>query len=199
MVISTSDTVFYSLGIGDNNFCISRDESFIIFQSANGEFGNHDLFVSYRKKDATWTNPKNLGPPINTNDYDVEPYVTADNKYLFFMRANPSQLIYWVQIDNLIDSLKISSGITGVKNLPVEQNIQIYPNPTKDNINITFGSLQYKTAIVEITDISGKLISSNTYHNLSTAKIDLTGNPKGIYIFNLSVDGVILNKKISIE
>jgi len=47
--------------------------------------------------------------------------------------------------------------------------------------------------------MSGKILSSDTYHNLSSAKIDLNGNPNGIYIINLNVDGEILNRKIYIE
>ena len=80
-----------------------------------------------------------------------------------------------------------------------EENIQVYPNPTKNMINITFGSLQYKVAIVEITDISGKLISSDIYHSISNASVNLTCNSKGIYILNLNIDGEKLNKKICIE
>jgi len=68
-----------------------------------------------------------------------------------------------------------------------------------DKINITFGSIQYKTAIVEVTDILGRLISSDTYHNLSNSTIDLTGNPKGVYFIILSIDGDKLNKKICKE
>ena len=59
--------------------------------------------------------------------------------------------------------------------------------------------MQYKTVIVELTDLSGKSISLDTFHNLSTATIDLTGNAKGIYIINLSIDGKLLNKKVLIE
>ena len=63
-----------------------------------------------------------------------------------------------------------------------EKNFKVYPNPTKDKINIAFGSLQYKMANLEITSILGKFISSDTYHNLSNATIDLKNNSKGIYI-----------------
>jgi hypothetical protein len=80
-----------------------------------------------------------------------------------------------------------------------EQNIQIFPNPTEDKINITFGSLQYKKVIVEISDIYGKIISSETHNNISVATIDLAGNPEGIYILNLNIDGEVINKNICIE
>jgi hypothetical protein len=96
-------------------------------------------------------------------------------------------------------TLKIVGNPTDLIQQTFEQNIQVYPNPTTDRINIRFGSLQYKTAILEITDIFGKRISRNTYYDLSTAIIDMTGNPKGIYILNLEMDGKVINKKICLE
>jgi hypothetical protein len=73
----------------------------------------------------------------------------------------------------------------------------IFPNPTMTKINISFGSLQYKTAIANLTDISGKLFSSGTYFNHSIATIDLINRQKGIYILNMSIDGAMLNKMVS--
>jgi hypothetical protein len=98
-----------------------------------------------------------------------------------------------------IFTLEIVDNPTSVINPTCDGNIHIYPNPTKDLINISLGSIQYKTALISITDISGKLITLETYHNLSTVTIDLTGNPKGIYLIDISIDGQKQNKKICIE
>ena len=68
------------------------------------------LRISYHKMDGGWTNPKGLGSTINFGLGMWGPVVTADNKYLFYTtgtRADFSDTyIYWVRIDNLIDSLK---------------------------------------------------------------------------------------------
>jgi hypothetical protein len=95
-------------------------------------------------------------------------------------------------------NLKYTITANSIKNA-ADQNIQIFPNPAKNKINISFGSLQYNTAIVNLTDISGKLLSSGTYFNHSIATIDLINRPKGIYIVNLSIDGAMLNKMVIIE
>jgi hypothetical protein len=297
--ISKTDTIITSLGLpinstgDDMDFYIARDESFIILASSKG------LCISYRKPDDTWTNPKSLGNIINFAGYVWGPFISSDNKYLFYSHVkadNSDANTYWVKIDNTIDSLKHTNFVPYVKTKLVNQtdtlghsysltipdstfidddgnntltytatlnngnplptwlpfnpvtktfsgtpitvgsvsikvtatdiakasvsatftlkvvgnpanwiqqtfkeNIQVFPNPTKDKITVSFGSLQYKTAVVELTDISGKLISTDTYHNLSIATIDLIGNPKGIYILNLSIDDINYNKKISIE
>jgi hypothetical protein len=61
------------------------------------------------------------------------------------------------------------------------------------------GAATFKNAVIALSGIDGKLIQSNTYHNISTTSIDLCGKPKGMYVVSIIVDGEKLNKKISIE
>jgi len=65
---------------------IAPDESYIIFGSAERPdgFGGSDLYVSFRKDANTWTKAVNMGGEINSNEYEICPYVTADGKYFFF-------------------------------------------------------------------------------------------------------------------
>jgi Tol biopolymer transport system component len=65
---------------------ISPDESYIIFCSDRHapKSGNWDLYISFKKKDGTWTKAKNMGNAINSNAMDQAPIVTSDGKYLFF-------------------------------------------------------------------------------------------------------------------
>ena len=121
LIITATDTIVKSLGLplnsagNEGDFFISKDESFIIFASPNrGGFGGPDLFISFRKSDDTWTSPINLGSSINTPNWDFGPYVTVDNKYLFYTSGFDiaSFHIYWVRFDNLIDSLKTSNSMT---------------------------------------------------------------------------------------
>jgi hypothetical protein len=80
---------------------------FQVMSKRSGGFGITDLYVSFRKNNNTWTNPKNMGASVNTSGDDFGPYVTADNKYLFYESgySSPSS-IYWVKVDELIDSLR---------------------------------------------------------------------------------------------
>jgi hypothetical protein len=45
--------------------------------------GSEDLFVSL-KKDGAWGTTKNLGKTINTSGYEISPYLSVDEKTLFF-------------------------------------------------------------------------------------------------------------------
>ncbi|MBK7227622.1 MAG: PD40 domain-containing protein [Ignavibacteriales bacterium] len=118
-IVANSDTSLVGLGrplnsrTNEGDFFISNDESFIIVMSnRSGGFGSTDLFLSYRKSNDTWTNPKNMGASINTSGDDFGPYVTTDNKYLFYESgySSPSS-IYWINVDELIDSLRYTNFI----------------------------------------------------------------------------------------
>ena len=68
-------------------------------------FGSCDLFVSQRIGDR-WTNPVNLGPPVNTKKWETQPSLAADGKTLYFVRGTVTrggikdQDIYMTEIDD---------------------------------------------------------------------------------------------------
>ena len=82
----------------DGDPYIAPDESYMIFLSDRPEgFGQHDFYISFRLKDGTWTQPKNLGKDINSDGNDVCPLVTDDGKYFFFGSNRTGRYeIYWV-------------------------------------------------------------------------------------------------------
>lgn len=79
---------------------VSPDEQYLIFSSFRGGMGMSDLFISFKKKDGSWSSPKNLGANINSNAKDEFPYVTPDGKFLFFNSSRKS----------VINEMKISNG-----------------------------------------------------------------------------------------
>ncbi|MFA6127740.1 MAG: putative Ig domain-containing protein [Bacteroidales bacterium] len=305
LYIRNGDTTLQNLGkpinttATENDFFISRDESYIIFCRFI-EGSASDLFISYKTDNGRWTNPKTLGPQVNTPNPNWEacPFVTKDNKYLFFMRggnALSSYFIYWVAIDNLIDSLRqtnftpyvrytlqnqtfktgrsnsfaisdssfiddngnntltytasLSNGnplpswlsfdpdscsfigtpteagsfyvkvtatdpaaasamatftlrvtdASGIDEQALEKSIQVFPNPARETVNLSFGTTGYKSAIISVTDQIGREIYTATIHNSQLATINLPGNPAGIYFLSLNIDGTLLRKKIILE
>ena len=89
---------------------IAPDKTYIIFSSQrHGGYGWDDLYISFSRKDNTWTTPINLGPQINTIHAEFSPHVTPDGKYLLFSKwdkHNKWSDIYWTRIDKLIVRLK---------------------------------------------------------------------------------------------
>lgn len=293
--ITGSDTSAVSLGLplntaGDEgDFCVSKDDSFMIFNRTNE-------MVSFHKKDGSWTNPKTLGSKVSSKPGRWGTYISPDNKYLFYTcyTTGPTNTyVYWVRIDNLIDSLKrtnfipylkntlknttdtvgvsfnytisdstfidddgnstltfsatldngdalpswlsfnsatrtfagtptgkgtLSLKITATDNAKVSvsttlkitiidnptsadqvygQNIKIYPNPTKGLVSISLNAFSGKKAFVKVANFEGRIIQKDSFTGNTT--IDLTGNPKGIYLLKLIIADGIIYKKICLE
>ncbi len=115
LIESNTDSTAFGLGRPLNtewdnlDFYIARDESFIITATITG------LAISYPKTNGGWTSPRNLGEKINFGISSWGPYVTADKKYLFYTTGTKPDYsdvgIFWVRIDNLIDSLKNTNNV----------------------------------------------------------------------------------------
>ena len=67
---------------------VSSDGKKIIFASDRvGGYGKIDLY-EINLQDGEWTNPKNLGSAINSNEHEKSPYLHTDGKTLFFSSTN---------------------------------------------------------------------------------------------------------------
>jgi ankyrin repeat protein len=90
-------------------FCpyISPDGNYLLFSSREEGERNIDLYVSFKKKDGSWTDRINLGKEVNATSHDIAAFVTADGKYLFFTSVGKNRPwgIYWVDA-KVIENLK---------------------------------------------------------------------------------------------
>jgi hypothetical protein len=95
-----------SSGADEESLFLSPNEDYIILQAWKNEFeSKHDLFISYLTKKGTWTSPKRLNSNINGKEIEQRPFVSPDNKFLFFSRMSITREndqdvyesdIYWV-------------------------------------------------------------------------------------------------------
>jgi len=78
---------------------IAIDESCLLFCVRDREdgLGKNDLYISFKRKDGTWTKSINMGPTINSEAEEITPHLTADKKFLFFASNRAGNYdIYWV-------------------------------------------------------------------------------------------------------
>ena len=126
IIISGADTTVMNIGLpvnttlDESDFFIARDESYII-HARHSSSVTGDLYICYKKPGGGWTNSKSLGSHINypTPTWEYGPFVTQDNKYLFFTRGGNawnSYFTYWCRIDNIIDSLKYTNYVPYLRN-----------------------------------------------------------------------------------
>lgn len=70
--------------------CISADGRLLFFTGCGRPdgLGSCDIYMSVRQK-GKWSDPVNLGSPVNTSFWESQPSVSADGKWLYFTSNRP--------------------------------------------------------------------------------------------------------------
>jgi hypothetical protein len=94
-----------------------------------------------------------------------------------------------------------SLSTVGGKELEQINSINFFPNPTKDYLSITFNSLKSSLITVEIKDINGKIIGTESYSvgrgkNLMLINLLKYNLTKGIYFIETTIDSKKYSTKI---
>lgn len=68
------------------NFFLSNSQKLLLMAlERKGEgFGDMDMYVSFLKKDSSWTKPLNLGAIVNTLGEESAPFLASDDRTLYF-------------------------------------------------------------------------------------------------------------------
>lgn len=91
----------------EESIFISPKEDYIIFCRYTGNESGVDLYISYRDINNHWVDPQRIDSTINSKDWDRRPFVSIDNKFLFFTRLQIGEQginesdIYWVNTSKL--------------------------------------------------------------------------------------------------
>ena len=83
-----------------------------------------------------------------------------------------------------------------------EATINVFPNPSHDLVNLSFLMDKASDVVVSITDLSGKLLYSNSIKAVSgnnSIPVDVNAIAKGVYVLHISSDFVNATRRIVIE
>lgn len=94
---------------------------------------------------------------------------------------------------NMISSVPEKSPINTEKNTQ-ESDLKMYPNPTSGLF--TIGLENIPEATVQVINISGQIIYSNSFKNQPEGKIDIQNQPAGVYIVKIMSKQQVITKKI---
>ena len=89
----------------------------------------------------------------------------------------------------------------GIEELNNLVNLNVYPNPTSDKLNVTFNA-QNSDYVISITDVTGRVVSTSNYTNLSGSQdiqVNLNGVEAGNYIVVVSDVNGSFNKNVVIK
>ena len=78
-------------------------------------------------------------------------------------------------------------------------NLNVYPNPSRDIYNIHFNSYEKQNIKIKILNVYGAELHFEEKENFVgeyTKQIDLNNYPKGIYFLELETEVELINKKL---
>ena len=91
---------------------------------------------------------------------------------------------YWSRALTQTEITDLYDSILSTNTANYESNVNIYPNPTTDYINIDFGNLDNVEGLnIKIINILGQEVLSQP---MNTDKINVSELSKGIYIIKIS-------------
>ncbi|BDX37742.1 hypothetical protein CYCD_10970 [Tenuifilaceae bacterium CYCD] len=96
-----------------------------------------------------------------------------------------------------LDNVKITGVATSIGDVDADK-VSVYPNPTDGNFTVK-STEGFKTLLLELHDISGRIVYSNSYHNSDNAAVNTSGLSRGIYLLKVSADGRVENIRVVIE
>jgi len=92
----------------------------------------------------------------------------------------------------------ISHNSVGIDELNVETELNVYPNPASNRVNLSFSETQ-ENGTVELLDLNGKLIISKSLSGLIYLEIDSHNLESGIYLIRVNNEKGHTTKKLIIE
>ena len=145
--------------------------------------------------------PKQQAPPNS-----IKVYKNISNSSVMG-QVTPDRVIYWDNGDIYCPPQPVwvikEQTISGIEDRTHATEFFVYPNPSKQKINIEFKSKIAQKISLELFNIDGKLILNKEIQVVSgllSRKIELPeGLDAGIYIFKLKTNGSTISKKVVIQ
>lgn len=110
-------------------------------------------------------------------------------------------------IDVLNDKLGLfnamSVGITNPRNNDLFKVSEAYPNPASDRVNLKLNMKRSASVSIQLTDMMGKVISTETYNNVGAGTqvlgLNVEGLSKGVYFCKITAGGNSATQKIVVK
>jgi outer membrane protein OmpA-like peptidoglycan-associated protein len=164
------------------NFFLANNRSVMLMSVERDDTkGNRDLYVSFLKKDNSWSEPLNLGNIVNTADEEAAPFLALDDKTLFFSskgfmgfggydiymtRRLDDSWTNWTEPENLGSTLN-STEDDIFFNLSIADEYAYFSRGNLDNVDIYRVQLPFYHQPDMIVTVKGKVYNAETMEVLS--------------------------------
>lgn len=96
------------------------------------------------------------------------------------------------------DTTIVISSISVFENA-LSQSLEIYPNPTRGEVNVSFDAFDSDEVLIRVLDISGKQIMTQTDNHTNgkvNYKLDISELADGVYMLEVSAGSLKTNKRL---
>jgi endonuclease I len=135
----------------------------------------------------------------------------AFNKSQVNLTVSPlsAGILYFITVDkvadlagNVMEKQIEEFQFVGIQELFTNGNLNVFPNPAKDKINMSFNLKESAAIEIMLNDISGKQIISKSHlanKGDNQISLDLSNLTKGIYVLNIKTQKGSLNYKVVLK
>ena len=83
------------------------------------------------------------------------------------------------------------NGYNSILNLETKEkvNINVYPNPAKDYINVDFDTKNFSKGEIHLFDMQGKLVKKAKLKTQKGNRVDISSLKAGSYSYNIILNG----------
>ena len=184
-------------------------------QNLDGKQYRHILLIHSQDGGETWSDPFDISTLACEENQDIGAYTEAiypsmlrdiesEVKLIYQENFEPgisladTSYIRFVQLD--ISELGVVSATNKIDEPALD--INIYPNPTNDIINIAFNLPEPGNVHLELYDLPGALVlqqSAALPSGRPELRLDINHLPSGVYILSVNVEGELLSRCIVIQ
>lgn len=121
-------------------------------------------------------------------DYIIYPevYGKITHPLSFTLNAqNPNIDNFLVEVNSTTVDVSIA---TSTVNIELENQVVLYPNPAIDFLNVNLGNEMNEETLIEVLDLSGKVMHRVQVSQTNQTRINTTTLPSGMYLVRISTD-----------
>lgn len=170
---------------------------------------NNSTTCSYA---STWCSSNNLSlyMPFDSGATQVANYGGFGMPTVVLLGGKDHRVMFATQSFSTSDTtimrdsiLAILAGTTGIDDISNTVSIfTVYPNPATDAVTINLELKETSTLLIELTDITGKLVNTILNEKLNAGlvnkQINTSSLPNGNYLIKLSANGKTAIQKVSV-
>jgi hypothetical protein len=96
----------------------------------------------------------------------------------------------------------VANGFVSAENIIVTEGVRAYPNPASDEVFVDFTVRKASDIVLELTDVTGKVIESKTLRQLQgdyTIPVQTATWTPGVYLIHIKTNEGMISKKIIVS